>query len=286
MKRNSLLIVGCGDLGARTGATLITEGWTVHGVRRRIEAMPAGFSAHRGDYTAPGGLDLIRALRPDTVLATFNPADRSLAGYRAGFVDGARNLLDALSGHRPARVVFVSSTRVFAESNGAWVDESSPLSEADERAVAIVEAEQLMCDSAHDVSVVRFAGIYGQPGGRMLARIARGELSPASPARWTNRIHREDCSGFLCHLLRSAVAGHPLEPVYIGVDDQPAMQQEVEHWLARELGLEVGAEVILPGEHDAVGKRCRNLLMRASGYRLRYPDFRSGYGALLSGSAS
>ena len=284
MKRKSLLIVGCGDLGARAGSTLIQEGWTVHGLRRRVDALPAGFSAHRADYAAPGGLDLIRELRPDTVLATFTPTDRSLAGYRSGFVDGARNLLDALADHRPARLVFVSSTRVFSESRGAWVDESSPLSDSDERAVAIVEAERLVRDSALDVSVVRFAGIYGQPGGRLLARIARGELSPATPVRWTNRIHREDCAGFLCHLLRGAVAGDSLEPVYIGADDQPALQHEVEHWLALELGVETGADRPVSGEDEAIGKRCRNRLMHASGYSLRYPDFRSGYRAVLSGS--
>ena len=191
MKRKSLLIVGCGDLGVRVGTALLDEGWAVHGVRRDTDALPAGLTAHRADYSIPGGLNQLRGLCPDTVLATFNPSDRTLAGYLSGFVEGARNLLDALGDHRPARVLFASSTRVFAESRGGWVDETSPLSVDDERALAIIEAEQLLRDSAHAVSVVRFAGIYGHPGGHLLARIARGELSPAVPGRWSNRIHRQ-----------------------------------------------------------------------------------------------
>jgi nucleoside-diphosphate-sugar epimerase len=285
MKRQALLIVGCGDLGLRVGTTLRAEGWAVHGVRRNIDALPAGFTAHRADYSTPGGLQQLRGLRPDTVLATFNPVDRSLAGYRSGFVEGARNLLDALGDHRPARVLFSSSTRVFAESRGAWVEESSPLSRDDERALAIIEAEQLIRDSGHAASVVRFAGIYGHTGGHLLARIARGELSPAVPGRWSNRIHREDCAGFLCHLLRAAITGEALAPVYIGVDDRPTLQHEVERWLAGEMGVDVGEETADFRGGDAVGKRCRNLLLHASGYLLRFPDFRSGYRAVLSQAA-
>jgi nucleoside-diphosphate-sugar epimerase len=281
MKRKSLLIVGCGDVGIRTGSTLYAEDWEIHGARRSIDALPAGFNAHRADYSAPGGLEKLRDLRPDAVLATFNPADRSVAGYLSGFVDGARNLVAALGDHRPARVLFVSSTRVFAESLGGWVDEASSLSQDDERALAIIEAERLVRDSGHAVSVVRFAGIYGHPGGYLLKRVARGELGPAVPGRWSNRIHRQDCAGFLCHLLRSAMAGEPLEPVYIGVDDYPVLQREVEEWLARQMGIElVGEAPATRGE--AVGKRCRNRLLHASGYELRFPDFRSGYRAVLA----
>jgi nucleoside-diphosphate-sugar epimerase len=281
MKRKSLLIVGCGDLGIRTGSALLAEGWEVHGARRSSGALPSGFSAHRADYSAPGGLENLRDLRPDTVVATFNPADRSVAGYLSGFVDGARNLVAVLGEHRPASVLFVSSTRVFAESHGGWVDETSSLSEHDEPALAIIEAERLVRSSGHAVSVVRFAGIYGHPGGHLLTRVARGELGPAAPGRWSNRIHRQDCAGFLCHLLRSAMAGDPLESVYIGVDDRPALQREVEEWLARQMGIDVVREPP-PPRGEAVGKRCRNRLLHASGYELQFPDFRSGYGAVLA----
>ena len=95
MKR-VLLTGATGYIGGRLLPELVAGGYHVRclarrpdGLRRRVDALPAGFSAHRADYAAPGGLDLIRELRPDTVLATFTPTDRSLAGYRSGFVDGA-----------------------------------------------------------------------------------------------------------------------------------------------------------------------------------------------------
>lgn len=283
MKNNSVLIIGCGDLGTRTGQALLAQGWQVHGLRRHPDSLPRGFTAHRGDYTQAGDLEFVRELRPELVLASCNPSERSEAGYRLGFLHSARNILDALGSHRPRRVLFVSSTRVLAESGGGLVDEHSPLAIEDPWARAIIEAEQVLLQSPHSVTVVRFAGIYGNPGGRLLRRIKEGKLCQPSPGRWSNRIHRDDCAGFLTHLLQKAVAGADLEPVYIGVDDRPALQYEVESWLARELGLALEEVQVAP--HSASGKRCDNGLLHASGYRLRYPDYRAGYRAVLESAA-
>ena len=84
--------------------------------------------------------------------------------------------------------------------------------------------------------MIRFAGIYGDPRGHLLERIRRGELSPRQPPRYSNRIHRDDCAGFLCHLLERARTGAALAPVYNGVDDLPAAQFEVDTWLAAGAG--------------------------------------------------
>ena len=227
-------------------------------------------------------------LRPDFVVSTFNPADRSIAGYKAGFRTAMGNLLSGLGQHRPRHILMASSTRVFAEAHGGWVHEGSALAEDDPWALEIIAAEQQLLDSGLPASVVRFAGIYGIPGGRLLSRIRRGELCPPEPVSYTNRIHREDCAGFLAHLLQLAEAGKALLPVYIGVDDQPAPRYEVESWLAREIGLEeqlAGQSVAGddPTRHNTAGhKRCRNSALRDSGYQLIYPEYKTGYGALLA----
>ncbi|MEE4144189.1 MAG: epimerase [Halieaceae bacterium] len=290
MKSNSILFVGCGDLGCRSGLIVQDRGWQVTGLRRDPSRLPPGFVGIRGDYTTPAGTGFIAELKPDYVVATFNPSDRSVEGYQRGFSQAADSLLAGLGSHRPRAILSVSSTRVYAERDGGWVDETSPLSVDDPRALAIIASERALLDSAHSVSVVRFAGIYGYPGGRLLERIRRGELSPAQPQRFSNRIHRDDCAGFLCHLLARAASGQTLEPVYNGVDDLPAPQSEVEAWLAAQMGVQAK-----PGSPPGTGgpkldetmsaghKRCSNRLLHASGYRLIYPDYRSGYGAVLAG---
>jgi nucleoside-diphosphate-sugar epimerase len=290
MKTSSALIVGCGDVGIRTGLLLLKQGWSVTGVRRNTTKLPAEFAGQAANYTQPGSLDFMARLRPDFVLATFNPADRSIAGYKAGFRTAMDNLLAGLGQHRPRHILMASSTRVFAEANGGWVDEGSALAADDPWALEIIAAEQRLLDSGLPASVVRFAGIYGVPGGRLLSRMRRGELCPPTPVSYTNRIHRDDCAGFLAHLLRLAEAGRTLLPAYIGADDLPAPRYDVESWLARELGLEdqlagQSAAVDDPTRHNTAGhKRCHNRGLHASGYRLIYPDYKTGYGALLAQS--
>lgn len=285
MKRNSVLFVGCGDLGIRAGKNLLDKGWAVTGSRRNPSALPAGFVGIAADYTVAGGLDFLGESRPDYVVASFNPSDRGVEGYRRGFAQASRNLLAGLGGHCPAGILMVSSTRVFAERGGGWVNEDSPLASDDPRALAIIEAEQLLRQSPHPVCVLRCAGIYGAHDGRLLNKVRRGEWGAEQAPRYGNRIHREDCAGFLVYLLETMAAGGAVAPVYIGVDDLPAPQAEVERWLAARLALPRNPDWF-PGptaEAFQTGhKRCSNRLLRASGYQLLYPDYRSGYEAVLA----
>ncbi|MEH6637466.1 MAG: hypothetical protein V7700_18240, partial [Halioglobus sp.] len=78
------------------------------------------------------------------------------------------------------------------------------------------------------------------------------------------------------------------QPVYIGVDDRPAPQFEVESWLAEQMGVEVRPAEVRPAEAQprvvapAGHKRCRNRALHSSGYQLLYPDYKSGYAATLA----
>ncbi|MEM8564522.1 MAG: SDR family NAD(P)-dependent oxidoreductase, partial [Pseudomonadota bacterium] len=172
---------------------------------------------------------------------------------------------------------------------GGWVNEDSCLSEDDPRATAMIQAEQLMLQSMQHASVIRFAGIYGGAGGRLLDRIRRGELNPEKPVRYSNRIHREDCAGFLYHLIERVESGRSIEPVYNGVDAQPAPQWEVDRWLAEQMGVKSEGldKHTDPGQRTGTGsppghKRCSNRLLIDSGYKLKYADYRAGYAAALT----
>ena len=112
MKSNSILFVGCGDLGCRSGAILLERGWQVLGLRRDPSKLPAGFVGFAGDYSEAGSMGFIAQLRPDYVVATFNPSDRSVEGYHRGFAGGAQNLLAGLGGHRPRGILAASSARM------------------------------------------------------------------------------------------------------------------------------------------------------------------------------
>ena len=280
MTEARLLIIGCGDLGLRVGQLLRHEHWQVDACRRNPPQNTETFNWHAADYTRQTDLQFIRALEPDYVLATFTPISRDEQGYRAGFSQAARNLLWALGEHRLRRLLMVSSTRVYGESGGGWVDEASPLSTSDNRAKAIITAEKQLLDSIQPTTIVRAAGIYGAPGGRLMRKVSGGQIAPQVPECFTNRIHREDCAGFLAHLLAMAQQGEHLEAVYNAVDDRPCPAHEIESWLAGKL--QIPATEQPAGGGGVSHKRCANGALKASGYVLRYPDYRSGYTPLLN----
>lgn len=280
MSDPSLLIVGCGDLGQRVGRLFRLGGGRVVAVRRSPPPAGDDFEWRAADYALPGSLDFAASLHPDFVLATFTPTAYDTDGYRRGFTRAAANLLAGLGTHRVKRLIMASSTRVYAEASGGWVDESGALSTTDPRAMAIIDAERLLLASEQPASVVRFGGIYGDPAGRLLAKIARGQVAPGIPLRYTNRIHRDDCAGFLMHLFSLARRQQALAAVYNGVDNEPAPAHEVESWLAAAMGIAPAESGVPPGP-PAAHKRCRNALLRSTGYELLYPDYRAGYRQVL-----
>ncbi len=265
-------------MGGRLGTLLVGEGHRVWGLRRNASALPEGLEPIAADFAAEGPLPELPASL-DYVFFTAAAGRRDEATYRAVYVEGLRKLLQALesTSQTPKRLLFTSSTGVYGQRDGSWIDESSPTEPASFTGRLMLEAESLVATAPFPGINVRLAGIYGPGRNRLLTRIRDGEPVQKEPPLYTNRIHRDDCAGLLRHLML-----HPdPEPVYIGVDSEPASQHTVALWLRQTMGL--GAPPTLPtGESSRrPSKRCRNARLLASGYRLLYPTFREGYGEML-----
>lgn len=269
-----ILIAGCGDVGGELARRLLADGQEVYGLRRRVHLLPAGVRPVAADlrdpdslHAVPGGLD--------AVCYVAAADERSPEAYRGAYVDGPRNLLRAAGrSGKLRRVLYTSSTRVYPQHAGEWVDEDSPTG-GDDYARILLEGEAAVRDGAAAAVVVRLAGIYGPGRTRLVDRVRTGE--PCSAA-YTNRIHRDDCAGVLRHLLQLK---RPL-PLYLGADHEPATQCEVMRWIAGRLGLpEPGATGT---DRETGGKRCRNARLLSSGYAFEHRSFRDGYGALLAGA--
>ena len=271
-----VLIAGCGDVGGELARRLLNDGCAVYGLRRRAHLLPAGVRPVAGDLSAPASLQAMPAGIEAVCYAAAADA-RSADAYRAAYVDGPRNVLRAVARNgSPRRVLFASSTRVYPQSAGEWVDEESSTGGDDPYARLLLEGEAAVRESAAAAVVVRFAGIYGPGRTGLIERVRAGD--PCSTA-YTNRIHRDDCAGVLRHLLRME---RPL-PLYLAADREPAAQCAVMGWMAERLGLPApsGADA-----HDGnLGKRCRNTRLVASGYEFEHPTFREGYGAVIENMA-
>ncbi|MFQ5961619.1 MAG: SDR family oxidoreductase [Candidatus Methylomirabilales bacterium] len=279
-----VLIAGCGYVGTALALRLAEEGHKVWGLRRHPDPLPSNISLLVADLTAPETLqDLPTGL--DFVFFTAAPEVSSDEDYRATYVDGLRHLLEALQRQRQPirRVFFTSSTTVYAQSDGSWVDEGSPTEPAHFAGIRMLEAERLVLGGLFPATVLRLGGVYGPGRGRLLDRVRQGDaVCPEGPPVYTNRIHRDDCAGALQHLMTLATP----ENVYVGVDDEPAEECTVLRWLAAQLGVpppRMGPPSGVDRRRHRGNKRCRNTQLVNSGYRLQYPTYRAGYLSLLSG---
>src|ERR1700756_3577965 len=136
-----ILIAGCGDLGERVARLLLAQGDEVYALRRHP---PSGDDAIRwlsADLTRPETL----AVLPEWISRlVFMPAAqaREPESYRAVYLDGLRNVLDALDTTSLKSVLFVSSSAVYGEHGEAWVDESTPPAPPGFNGQVLWEAEQ------------------------------------------------------------------------------------------------------------------------------------------------
>lgn len=271
----TLWCIGCGDLGTDIGTTLSAEGWQVIGVRRRPVA-DSPFPQVALDVLAePERLKDLPA--PDHVVYTVTPSQRIEAAYRAAYVEGVRHVLAALPPDL-RRFMLVSSTGVYHQTHGEWVDETSPANPEGFSGRALLEGETLVQHSGLPATIVRLSGLYGPGRWRLIDRARQQMPAVKTPPTWTNRIHREDAVGFIAHLLRQSHAGEPLQDLYLGTDDVPATEWDVMCAIHEMLGLPPPTEK--PGSDDQ-NKRLRNTRMKETGYALRYPGYREGYADMI-----
>ncbi len=274
----NILIAGCGYVGTALAMRLAADGHGVWGLRRRPEGLPDTVRPLEADLSDPATL---RDLPPglDVVYYTAGAADGSETAYRTAYVDGPRHLLEALEqqNQRPRRVMFTSSTGVYAQCRGEWVNEDSPAEPSHAGGRHLLAGERLFLDGAFPATVLRLAGIYGPGRTRLIDSLRQGNATyQDSPPVYLNLIHRDDCVGALRHL---AALARPAS-LYVGVDYRPVERGTLLRWLSGVLDTPP-PRLVAASTNRRRNKRCRNARLAASGYSFRYPTFQHGYSAII-----
>ena len=269
-----VLIAGCGDVGNVLATTLLQDGHIVYGLKRDTSTLPDGVQPIGADLLNPATLTDLPA-DIDSLVFMPTPASRDQAAYEAIFIQGWKNLWAGLK-QTPARVLLVSSTAVYGEDQGGIVDEETSPDPTRFNGKTLLEMEKLAGRCTENLVVVRISGIYG-PGRERLIRLAisDGLEIQQTPSYFTNRIHRDDAAAALKHLLE---IDRP-EALYLATDDQPAPRYDVFEWLANIQGS--ASPKGLADENASRGKRVSNRRLRESGFSLSYPDYKTGYAAVL-----
>jgi nucleoside-diphosphate-sugar epimerase len=271
-----VLIAGCGYLGQATADVFETAGWEVEGwtsstkPARELLAKPYRVDA----------LDVSNARQVAASAGSFE-AVIHCASTRGGDVDfyrrlyliGTHNLLNRFP---EAKILFTSSTSVYAQSNGEWVTEESPAEPNQETGKILREAEKLV--RARGGNVARLGGIYGPGRSFLLKKFLGGEaIVDPERDRFVNQIHRDDAAAALFLLVGRQSPGGG---IYNVVDDQPILQSECYRWLAERLNRPAppfgrSASKRKRGESN---KRVSNAKLRALGWVPRYSTFAKAMG--------
>ncbi|SDY37794.1 Nucleoside-diphosphate-sugar epimerase [Jannaschia faecimaris] len=279
----TLLSFGHGYSARALTPLLLAEGWTVIGTTRSAEKA----DTLRGEGVEPvifgEALDDGMA-RATHVLISAGPDEAGDPILRAYL-----HLLETNLG-RMDWVGYLSTTGVYGDHAGGWIDEETPLTPTTRRGKWRVEAEAawqaLAARTGAPLHVFRLAGIYG-PGRGPFAKVRNGTARRiVKPGQVFSRIHVED----IAQVLAASIARPDAGAIYNLCDDDPAPPQDVIGYAAELLGQP------LPPEEDfeaaemtpmarsfyAESKRVRNDRIKTDlGVELLYPDYRAGLTDLL-----
>jgi nucleoside-diphosphate-sugar epimerase len=282
-------ILGCGYVGLELGRQLEEAGHEPIGVRRSaagIDAIEsAGFRGIRADVTDAASLDAV----PDVGALVFaaSSGGRGADAAREIYVGGLETAIEAFGAREspPGRLIYTSSTGVYGDHGGDWVDEDTPLDPGTEKTRVLAEAERIALEEASvagiEGTVARFAGLYG-PDRYRLKRYLEAPVT----AGYLNMIHRDDAAGAVRFLLdRDLARGE----VVLVVDDEPIDKHAFADWLAAAAGRDPPPKQSIEARLDGADlsatardriraqKRCSNAKLRELGYEFACPTFREGY---------
>ncbi|MBS0205978.1 MAG: SDR family oxidoreductase [Planctomycetes bacterium] len=278
------LIIGCGYLGHRVALAWMADGYKVAALTRSAtkgaEWSRAGIHPVIGDICEPTTLASLPAA--ETVLFAVGYDRSSGRSQQAVYVDGLNNVLRVLAG-RTRRFIYISSSSVYGQSAGEWVDEMSECQPVQSGGKCCLAAEQLVQThfppglTTGSANVLRLSGIYGP--GRLLSRVEAlraGETLSGRGDAWLNLIHVDDAVRAVLACERRGQPGQ----TYLVTDDRPIRRAEYYGRLAELAdcpppGFNPDAQ---PGRGSGgINKRCRNSRLRDElQVELQFPTINEG----------
>ncbi len=280
------LVIGCGYVGLPLAQALRASaasvfGW-VHTPTNVAYLEAESISPFVGDVSdAADWTRLSDSIEPfDCIVHCASSSRGGPEAYQRVFINGIKHLNDFKNS---ARSLFVSSSSVYAQTSGEWVDEGSPTEPTVETGRLLVQAEQMALASG--AIVVRSAGIYGPGRSISWNKFLSGTaVLEEGGQRWMNQIHRNDLVSAIVRLIEFGLPGN----IYNAVDDGPTLARDFYQWCSAQ------TQRPLPPEGPAnpnrkrglTNKRIRNSKLRALGWVPQYPSFREGLLPQLNDASS
>lgn len=273
-----VVVAGAGYVGGALALRLASQAHDVWAIRRTASQEASSVPSVRGvvaDVVSGAGLEQLPD-DVDAVVYAVAPDTGSDDAYRAAYPEGTRTILERFS---DARLLLVSSTSVYGQDAGQWVDETSATEPRTPSALRILEAERLAHASPRN-AVVRSSGIYGPGRTSLLERVSSGDARLPQRPVYTNRIHRDDLVAALEFLLLRPELGG----TFIATDTEPVELGQLLAWLAARLDVPsppLEGDDAAPRSRHRHSRRCLPRRLSEAGFNWLYPTFREGYAGLL-----
>ena len=275
MSTQNFLIIGQGDIGLPVTNKLAQDGWNVTGLARGARHDYA--LDDQATFMQADALTLTAAQLQDFthIAIIVTPDEYSTSGYNhsylainqhfAAFADKLTNL---------ERVVFISSTGVYGQDNGEWIDENTvPMTPKRDASKVILQAEQALQQGLGDRAVIiRPSGIYGRERLMRLRKVQEQHKEPVAAEHWSNRIMDRD----LVNIIANVLTCDAPKPMYLATDYLPVTTFELTTWLSKQVGENPPA--IDNEKTEVTGKRLHSNIPLAW---LDYPDWQLGYTDIL-----
>ena len=272
------LIIGCGYIGRPLARAFRDAGDNVTGWVRSPESA-ADLEAQDLPRAIAGSVadELLwrQAGTFDLVVHCASSGGGGVPAYREIYLEGVRQMNHYQS---QAQRIFVSSTSVYGQMDGAWVNEASETKPAAETSRVLVEAEREA--HGHEAMVVRAAGIYGPGRAALFEKFRRGDaVIEGDGSRWVNQVCSADLVSALFLLPGIGTPGE----IYNAADDEPVMLIDFYAWCSEKLGrpLPPHGTADPNRKRGLTNKRVSNKKLRAAGWVPSFPTFREWLGPVL-----
>ena len=273
------LIIGCGYVGEALGQRLIALGHTVTGVRR--ESADNDRLAKLG--IRPLNLDITQSDSLDALAEPFDHIVVAVSSSRGGreahqrvFGAGIVNVCAWLKTHTARSVVFISSTSVYRQTEGEWVDEKSHTAMDTATSKTLRNAEDQIASVVSPVTILRSSGIYGPGRGYLFQQFMNGAATiEGTGERFLNMVHRDDLAKAI---IRSFDGNGGTFNI---TDDEPVSQLNFFEWLSVRTNRPLPPFAPEPDpstrKRGITNKRVSNKRFKeALGFEYTYPTFREG----------
>lgn len=268
----NVAIIGCGYLGSEVAKMWTKKGYRVTATTRHPERLPELSAVAQKNIILKGSDEEALALliaNNEEIVITIGADD--IEHYESAYLNTAtafRHL--ALEKSLPRRLLYTSSTSVYGDHNGHWVDETSELRGKTDQAKVLIETERLYLSLAElgwSVCILRLAELYG-PGRELSKRLKQlqGHTFPGTGEYYTNLIHKTDAALAIDYTLR-----HHLTGIYNLVDDDHPVRKELYDQITQKFRLpKVKWDPALTGLHSG-NKRISNHKIKSEGFSFHYP---------------